>query len=390
MMFFYLLFLASRLLIWLFPPAFSDVMYSYYHYARIWSEGYPPYLIHLFEYPPATIPLFYLPWLIDKFTPLDYHNAYRFLILLTDFFIFSLLIKVLKSLKFKKILFIAALSYYLLALTKAKDFVFESMDLVFIASFLFSLALLKIKKISPKIRFLSWFFFWLSTALKYISLPLFVPFLIMKKNKKFKEEILLCLFGFIAVWLLPLLIFRSSLSVPLVYHLKRGFQVESMPCNIIRLINRWTKTESFVEVYKNYDIIGPVTAKLSPYLTLIFLITMSFFALYSLIKSYSLAKKNQDEYRQKLRLSLLYFLLFLSVAKVFSTPFHLWLPPLLAAYPYPSFKKQLRVFSVSFFVILISMTPIPNLIFYGFETHNFIGLARPICLLYLAYEIYKT
>ncbi|PIS09402.1 hypothetical protein COT75_01850 [Candidatus Beckwithbacteria bacterium CG10_big_fil_rev_8_21_14_0_10_34_10] len=388
------LFIASRVIIFVFPPHFSDVMYSYYHYARIWTEGYPAYLVHLFEYPPANIILFYLPWILDRASILGYPDFYRFFVFLADVIIFIVSFKVLKKLKLKKGIIFIALLYYILALTKAKDFVYDSMDLVFISGFFLSLALLKLKKQTPKIRFFSWFFFWLSTAFKYITAPLFIPYLLlMRKGRDLKKEILISFMAFVAVWGLPLIIFRSSLSVTFVYHLKRGFQVESMPANVIRLVNRWTQSDSFVEVYKNYDIIGPVTAKLQPYLSIIFPLTMLAFFIYSLKKSLDLSKptgKSFDEYKEKLKLGLIYLFLFMATGKVFSTPFHLWLPPLLTIYPFKSVKQQLKVLFVSFFMIAISMTPIPNLTYQGFELHNAIGLMRPICLLYMLIKIKKT
>lgn len=384
------LFFSSRLVIWLLPPSFSDVMYSYYNYARIWSEGYTPYLKHLFEYPPANIILFYLPRLIDRACIIDYPTLYRFIIFLVDLLIFIFSIKVLKKLKVKKINFFISLSYYIFALLKAKDFVYDSMDLVFISGLFFSLALIKIKKKGIKNIFSSWFFFWLSTAFKYITLPLAIPYLLLKKNKNFKKEVIVSLVSFLTIWALPLIIFRSSLSVSFIYHFKRGFQVESVPANIIRLVNSWTKTESYIEVFKNYDITGPLTKKLSPYLSLLFPLAMISFLIYSVKKSLNLAKGKYDEYKEKLRLALIYIFWFLLTAKVFSTPFHLWIPPLLTIYPFKSTKRQLLTLTVSFFMIAISMTPIPNLKFFIFDLHTAIGITRPICLLFMLYQISKT
>lgn len=386
----WLLFFTSRLFIWQFPPDFTDVMYSYYHYARIWSEGYTPYLKHLFEYPPANIILFYVPRIIDQASVIDYPTIYRFIIFLVDLMIFYLAIKTLKKLKLKKNIIYPALIYYLLAITKAKDFVYDSMDLVFISGLFLSLIIIKLKKESWKTRFLSWFFFWLATAFKYITFPLAIPYLLMRKNKNFKREVLAGLFSFLAVWGLPLIIFRTSLSVSFVYHLKRGFQVESVPANIIRLINSWTKTESYIEVFKNYDITGPVTARLAPFLSLLFLLTMVGFLVYSIKKSLALSRNLKNEYKEKLKLALIYIFLFLLTGKVFSTPFHLWIPPLLTVYPFKSSKKQILITLTSFFMIAISMTPIPNLKFFIFDVHTAIGIARPICLLVMLYQIIKT
>lgn len=384
------IFVITRLYIWKFPPLFSDVMYAYADYARLWHEGYTPYLKHLFEYPPANIILFYLPKLLDLNNILDYRTSYRLILFIVDLLIFVLAIIALNKLKLKNSVKFIALLYYLLAITKAKDFVYDEMDLIFIFWLFLSLIILKLKKQTNKTIFFSWVFFWLSTAFKYITFPLALPYLLMKKYSHFKKEIILAFFAFITVWGLPLVIFRSSLSVSLYYHMKRGFQVESVPANIIRLINSWTKSEIYIEIYKNYDIVGPVTTKLTPILSLMFPLAMIIFVVYSLKKTYIFTHKLGDEYKEKLRLALIFIFVFLLTSKVFSTPFHLCIPPLLTVYPFKSIKKQLPILLVSFFMLAISMTLIPNTKFFIFDVHTAIGIARPICLLIMLYQIIKT
>ncbi len=383
------IFIVTRLWIWNNPPLFSDVMYAYADYARLWHEGYTPYLKHLFEYPPANIFLFGLPKLLDLNNILDYRTSYRLILFIVDVLIFILAILVLKKLKLRNSIKFTALLYYLLAIAKAKDFVYDEMDLMFIFWLFLSFVILKLKKQTNKTIFWSWVFFWLSTAFKYITLPLALPYLLMKKNHHFKKEVAMAFLSFLLVWGPPLAIFRSSLSVSLYYHWKRGFQVESVPANIIRLINSWTQTESYIEVYKNYDIVGPVTTKLTPYLSLIFPLAMMAFVLYSIKKSLRLAKNLKNEYKEKIRLYLIFIFSFLLTSKVFSTPFHLCIPPLLTVYPFKSLKKQIPMLLISFFMLAISMTLIPNTKFSIFDVHTAIGIARPILLLLMLVLIIK-
>lgn len=384
----WLLFIGTRIIIWKFPPIFTDVVYSYYDYARLWSEGYTPYLKQLFEYGPANIIIFYFPRIIDQLRWLDYRTTYRLIVLSFDVIIFGCIILTLKKLKIKGIKFYLPLIYYITAILKAKDFIYDSMDLIFISGLFFYLILIKIGKQQRLNNLISWIFFWLSTAFKYITAPLVIPFLLIHRFKNLKQQLVNCIMAFLIVWFIPLIIFRSSLSVSFIYHLKRGFQVESVPANIIRLINSWTKSEHYIEVYKNYDIVGPVTDKLKPILSLLFFLAMLGFGVYSIRKAIQLSRKNNlDEFKEKLLLSLNFLLLFLLTGKVFSTPFHLWLPPLLAIYPFHKTSRQFSVLFISFFMIAISMTPIPNLKFSIFDVHTAIGILRPICIILILFNL---
>lgn len=66
---FFILFLLSRWYILANPPVnYSDVFHDYRRYAQMWQSGITPYFKHLYEYPPLTIPLLYLPEALNQLT----------------------------------------------------------------------------------------------------------------------------------------------------------------------------------------------------------------------------------------------------------------------------------------------------------------------------------
>src|SRR3972149_5472270 len=125
----------SRIFILLNPPLnYSDVFHDYRRYAEMWASGITPYLKHLYEYPPATLPILYLPEVLNRASIGHYYENYRlqifFFDLIISYFIFSAIIK-LKTKPGSKIL---ALTFYNLAPLVAKDFFYEGIDWLFIGS----------------------------------------------------------------------------------------------------------------------------------------------------------------------------------------------------------------------------------------------------------------
>src|SRR3989344_6080111 len=191
-------FFLSRIFILSHPPQnYSDVFHDYRRYAEMWSSGLTPYFKHLYEYPPVTIPVLYLPEVFNRLNIGHYYQNYRLQIFLLDlvisYFIFGQIIK----LTTKPAVKILSLVFYNLAPVIAKDFFYEGIDWIFIGSL--SLALIYSSR-----RLLFWWLFWLSTGIKLLTAPLALVFL----NRDWKQMIL----GLILVWGLPLLIFRSSLG----------------------------------------------------------------------------------------------------------------------------------------------------------------------------------
>jgi len=379
------LFIVTRLFIWVFRPIeFTEVTYSYMPYAHLWDSGEIPYLEQWYEYPPATIPLFYLPHLIDKFTygqilSLNYLQVYRGMFFLIDVAIFIMIWKVLLKYQVAYQMVTIAIIYYCFVTAKAHHFIYDTMDLSFAAAMVLGVAAPIISS-SSKSLFVSWLGTFLATALKLVNAPL-IPVYALLDKKQWKSLFLWGGIALVIIWGLPLLYFRSSLQVMLVYHRMRGLQVESTPAVITSVINSFTHTEKFVEAYKNYEIVGPISTTVKHFFEpLFYFVIVAFITGASWV---SFQTKNRDVNFLRHQLTLIYIFIFMLTAKVLSTPFLLWHIPFVAMYPYKDRKTQLVVLLVSFLIVLLSMSPIPKMAIGILDTHKLIGLARLIGFLFL-------
>jgi hypothetical protein len=214
-------FVVSRLYIFLNPPPY--VRY-FEEYANIWYYGLPPYLKHLFEYPPATIPFISGPLLLDLAGIGKYRLNFRLMMLVVDVMLYGLVVLTLRKMKYSPAVKLANVAFYLLLTIKAKDFMYENLDPLFtLTLFLPAVAPLLMNKGKD---FVQWIMYWLGTGIKLVNAPLGLLYFFQMKLPFIKKMILIgvtCLL----IWGLPLAIYRSSLSVMLVYHKNRVIQVES-------------------------------------------------------------------------------------------------------------------------------------------------------------------
>jgi len=351
-------FLASRAFILNFPPLdYSDVSHDYERYANMWHYGYPPYFKHFYEYPPATIPLLWVPLIVDQMGIGTYYPNYRIEIFLLDILLFLLIYKLVAKAFTKTSLKIIALSFYFIAPIIAKDLFYEGVDLAFIGSL--TAALIFSFLLSQKIflnRVLFWSLFWLSTAIKFVSLPLIVPFFYLREIK-WKKEVIACILGFFIIWGIPLIIFRSALSVSFVFHAQRHLKYASFPSYIVETANEFTRTEVRINEPPDFQLAGPVSDKVEQLFGVVFPLSVILVIVYFLI--IILKPKSIKDFCDKLffkkerylgrharfvlgtKIALIYIFTLFLTGTIFSHPFHIWYLPLIAVFPFKKIKNQL-------------------------------------------------
>jgi hypothetical protein len=329
-------FFLSRVYVLLNPPSnYSDVFHDYRRYAQMWESGLTPYLIHLYEYPPVTIPVIYLPQVLNRAGIGHYWENYRLEIFFFDLVISWFILRKIISLKTKVGVKTAAIIFYSLAPAIAKDFFYEGIDWIFIGSL--SLAIIFAAK-----RLLFWTLFSLSTGIKFLTGPLALVWL--------KKDWRQALVGLILIWGVPFLIFRSSLSVMLVYNNARGIKYAAFPSFVIEAINYFTQSETRLNQPPDFPLQGPVAAVADKVVAIVFPLSLLLVLVYG--------RKNQmDTYPGMIKISLIYFLTMFFTAKIFSQPFHLWYVPLIALYPFKSLKPQLLMMGLATLLLIVDTTP---------------------------------
>jgi len=381
---FFLIFLSSRIYVLQNPAyrpndpkhAYSDVKHDYERYANMWYYGLTPYLKHYFEYPPATIPLILTPLILDQQGIGKYYPNYRFQIFVIDILFFLLLCKVVSQLKIANRNKLLAFVFYTIAGVIAKDFYYEGIDLAFIASLSSSFLLLRLLDQSKvKFRVLTWVFFWLSTAIKFMSLPLMLPLFILRQLN-FKKEFASMMAGFLIIWGLPLILFKTSLSVSVVFHLNRHMKFASLPYFITNTINKFTQTETINNQPPDFNYVGPVSTQVETIFSFLMPIAISlvFFWIIKKLSKYFISKTAElkritsmifqskpptfsiDMHKFLIQTSLIYFFTLFLTGKVFSQPFHIWYIPLLAIFPFANIKKQLLMYILVLWLIIIDTT----------------------------------
>ncbi len=370
------LFVISRLIILFNPPLhYSDVKQDYERYANTWWYGLPPYLQHLYEYPPATIPLLVIPLLLDQLGIGKYYFNYRSMIFLFDIALFFIIYKVVRQSQIKAKLMQFSLGFYILAGLVAKDFYYDGLDLIFAGIYtigLCSLVLLDQKKMLSRIIF--WALFWWSVAIKFMTLPL-TPLLFIAQRNSTKKEIIAVILGFLLVWAAPIAIYRSSLSVSVVFHAQRAIKYSSVPGYFVDIINSFTKTENRVTKPPDFQLEGPVSKSMDKIISYIFPLSIILVIIFGLVKLFKVSLL-WEIFSFEIGLTLIYFSTIFLTAKTFSQPFPIWLIPLVAVYPVSKLKLKTKYMAIILFLLLLLTFPMPGFI----KNNASLVLIKPITL----------
>lgn len=345
------IFISSRFYIFQNPPPY--VRY-FEEYANIWHYGWPPYLMHWYEYPPASIPFVSGPLLLDLSGVGTYRLNFRLMSLCFDALLFLTMLKVMQQLKYSNTTKLLNALFYIFLTVKAKDFMYENLDLLFgITMFLPAVAPLLLDKGKSV---LIWLSYWLGTGLKLVNAPLGLLYF-FSTNQPLYKRLIVPVITLVMIWAIPLAIYRSSLSVIIIYHKDRHLQVESFPSLIVRGMNLVTKSEEiYFSNYKSFDLRGPISDVVLPLSTVSMVLYMSILCLY-IFKHRD--RTNDPIYMMKVTLIFIfgYFL----TNKVFSTPYHLWYLPLLIVYPYRHWKERAFFFGLSAVFLSVATTRIPSI-----------------------------
>lgn len=192
-----------------------------------------------------------------------------------------------------------------------------------------------------------------------MTAPLIIPLLLMKKLP-WKKELLVCAMGAILVWGVPAVLYRSSLSVFLVFHANRPMKYGAFGSYIVEVANSFTHTEHRLQEAPDFPMVGPVANVTTRIFKIIFpiaILGVLYYAYVSIHEEKSKKKKSAAEFEMLLRVSLMYIFAIFLTGKTFSSPFHIWYVPLLTLYPFRSTKTQIFAYLLALLMLGLDTTP---------------------------------
>ena len=324
------------------PPTYSDVTHYYERYANIWHYGLPPYSKSVFEYGPLAAIAIYLPLRLDLAGFGYYYLNYRLLSVIFDALLFVGLLNFAKE---KKTKHNAGLALYVILTTISHHWLYEGIDMIFTSFAITSLLLLGSRE--KKWRTLSQVCLWASTAVKFLTLPLIWPWYLLSREKWHKSILRFCL-TFLLVWGAPLVVYRSSLSVPFIYNAGRTIKYNTLAHLLIRTANYFQPTDIASDQAPDYSYNGPksqlatnIVTWLYP-LSLLGVLLLSSWVIFRAERPRpSLAWRNywqqlgqpstltnQSRLQLAAKIYLFYFVTSFLTAKIYSNPFLIWIMPL--------------------------------------------------------------
>jgi len=368
---------------------YSDVKHDSERYANMWHYGLTPYLEHLYEYPPAAIPIVYLPLLIDLAGFGHYYINYRVGIFLLETIVFIAIYKAIEKYKVADKNKTISLLFYIGAGMVAKDYWYEGLDLAFVGVLILAMVWRQLKghtTLGKRIVF--WTLFWLSVAIKFMSAPLLVLFLWLERKKPILE-LKAFIIGFLIIWLIPLVVFRSSLSVMFYFHNIRPIKAESFARFVIDSVNIFTKSDYLSDIAPHFPMVGPVSDVVTKVVAVAFPAGMGLYLIYTM--HYVIKRKSKEVFADGtiVGLILIYIFVVFLTGKIFSNPFHIWYVPLITILPFKDTRKQLLFMSMAVIMLLLDTTPlilVPNISFNMINLGWIRGLFRFIPMFILLFS----
>lgn len=197
-------------------------------------------------------------------------------------------------------------------------------------------------------------------AVKLLTVPLVVPFGWLTRFQWKKEAAAIAVGGLI-VWLIPLVMFRSSLSVFLFFHGVRPLKYEALGTWVVLAINDFTSTETQTKIPPHFPLTGPVTSAVEGTIKYGFPLSILAVMGWSLYLTRNIRPDKPEDrikvYHYLIKITLVYFFTIFLTSKIFSRPFHLWYVPLIAIYPFKNWKIQVTYIIGAVVMLALDTTP---------------------------------
>lgn len=347
---------------WHQDTGYSDVHQDYERYANFWRYGMTPYRKHLFEYPPGAILPIRLPLDFDQAGFGKYYPNYRKMVFGFEVVLFSVLLATILKRKSSYLDKYLSVGFYIVAGWLAKDFWFDGLDLIFFGTFSLALMLGYLTDLKNKFwQLLFWVLLWYSVSVKLMTAPLLVIIMLYRyKQIGFTSLINSAIGGFL-VWIVPLVLYRSSLIVFILFHAGRSLKFGSFGSVLVELINDFTQTEQRINLAPDFSMAGPVSTVMLKIFTVLMIVSMLIYMYQALKFVYFKVKKTvhfNDQVLLKLVLVFLY--VFFLTTKTFSSPFHIWYVPIITLITFENNEKRLIFYILSLWMIGLDIAGLVN------------------------------
>jgi hypothetical protein len=141
----------------------------------------------------------------------------------------------------------------------------------------------------------------------------------------------------------------------------------------VETANQVTHTETRVNEPPDFQLVGPVAARVTQVFGVVFLVSVGLVLLYAAVKILRprsvadflrkglflkpFSVKHLDTFAFSLKLTLIFIFTLFLTGKIFSQPFHLWYLPLIVLFPFQQVKAQLTFMVLALWLLIVDTTP---------------------------------